>query len=251
MARRRGGFASNGFASGSGGTTSQPPATSPAGRNRAGRHRNGFNAGRDRRQDRRADRRDKRGQEDGASPIDEFGQDLAFEDQDPETLRYGAWGVLNNAGISNNPLDNPFGRNADPFIEGVVGSWVDEHLGNVLAGDPNATWADKLGDIGGDVMNAASGGGAATPQDFRTWAQQTQGMNAHQINQLNATQRQRLRRRYEDNYLAGFDAGGGANTTVDTAGLREALTAGWAAQTPHQRQYNSAEWVAPKRTIQF
>jgi hypothetical protein len=187
-----------------------------------------------------------KGRNGGISQISKTGQDLAFEAQDPETMRLGALGMLKRAGISTNAAKTPFGGNAIPFIEDTVNSWVDDHLGNVLTGNPEAEWGPYLDNRVPDER----------VKDFSQWRGRELGMDFKKFKHLKPKRRKHVRKNYgeyKDQLKARRNTKGGVpkNDPAWNKGIREKFTADWAAATPRTRGYESARWVGPKRTIQF
>jgi hypothetical protein len=281
MARNRGGFGGGGWLGDAGSTASAGPATAPAPRRSGG----GGGGGNDRRdiqssltrRERRQERRQKR-RDDGVvePPVDDGGlsgldqnqMDLAFEDPNPDTLRLGALGMLERAGIDFG-TDTTDAQKA--FLEETMAGWVDSHLGDTLVNDPNNTWGAFMDDMvltpeEKAAQQAATDAVIAPVEDplgYRDWASETLGLGRRDIREMNDRKRKRTKTRYQT-YLdelagAGEDpndglgpgAGAGETDWIWNEGIRDKLSAEWAQLSPEQRGYNSARWVAPKRTIQF
>ncbi len=268
MARRRrsgGGFGGGGWLGNAGSTASGGPATAPPRRTKSGgalKVQSSITR-RERKQEKRQKERDASITDpaapgDSTSPLDEEGMDLAFEDPNPDTLRLGAMGMLNRAGINLGP-DTPTAQRG--YIEDTVGSWVDQHLGDTLVNDPTNTWGDFLDDVIVPGDQTPDDPLAATPEalSYGDWADETLGISDKERKDLEKKKRERLKKRYQtyaDEFAAtnpGDEAGGGAPdmSWVWNEGIRDKLTRGWEGLSPSQRGYNSAQWVAPKRTIQF
>jgi hypothetical protein len=263
MAKNRGGFGSGGFASGGPQNRNEPTTTAPvrgaaARPNKIGR-RSSQRAGT---QQRRQGQQDRVG--DPTTPFDDAPLDseagsIAFNADD--NLELGAWGVLNDAGISRDP-GTGFGGNAIPWLEGRVSSWADQHRGNLLVNDPNATFENALSQHAG-VPGTVPGtvpGAAGDPLGFKPWLRDERGMGRHAIQNLNQNKRKKLKNKhgdYVETFGEGADTGGAINsnaaplTPEEQAMFRQTLTRDWAAATPQTRGYRSSDWVAPKRVVQF
>jgi hypothetical protein len=265
MAKNRGGFGSGGFASGGPQNRNQPTTTAPvrgaaARPNKIGRRDNKRSGLQSRRQTQRDNGT-------GAAFMDppdvnqldtETGS-IAFNAD--KNLELGAWGVLNNAGISRDP-GSGFGGNAIPWMEDRVQAWADQHRGNLLVNNKDALFETALSQHAG-VPGTVPGtvpGAAGDPLGFKPWLRDERGMGRHAIQGMSQNKRKKLKNKhgdYVDNFGAEADTGGAINsnaaplTPEEQAMFRNTLTRDWAAATPQTRGYRSSDWVAPKRVIQF
>jgi hypothetical protein len=203
---------------------------------------------------------------DTSPALDTAAGEITFEDDD--NLRNSAWGMLNNAGISQTPA---FGGNAVPWLEGRVNSWVDEHRGNVIADDPKSRFENLLYDKAG----VGRPDPALQPVDFDEWLTDpiaaakekakrpgrpvnpiTPVANADAWDALKVKPQRRLQTQY-DAYAKGYKAPEGLVSQSNfinqqwNPAMRQMLARDWEGQTAQTRGYDSSRFVRPKRTIQF
>lgn len=166
---------------------------------------------------------------------------------DPETYNQAAWGLLNQAGISQSPT---FGGNQADWLNTQIDDWYSQWTGQgEVTGADQQPWDQWLYGLPGDLSGAPGGGAPGTLPPALT---DRKGVPLRKSGTLPPP--------LQDMIDKGIPPGKGGDVGTpdldwvrDTWGpaMQQYLTSAWQGATPRQRQYDSRQWRAPMRTVQF
>jgi hypothetical protein len=195
----------------------------------------------------------------GANPLDTGVGSNAFNK--PEYRNQAAWGLLNQAGITND------GSGDAMFVDDLVNNWANQYDALSLTENPNLTYENFLYGLVGDSPEATvttpigPAPVAATPLGFEEWRRANVD---GKWNQMNKNRRQRIRDNY-NTYTTDF-VGGVNNAPVAASGapgteawrqqvyyptMNEEIQRALARATPSRRGRETSRWTGTGTTVAF